>query len=106
MRIAGELTDLGTFDAVVVGAGLAGTTAALRAQELGARVVLLERDERPAEAGNSRLSGGTIHAALLHMTEPPEKIAERIRSITDGCARTDLVEVFAATCGRAVEWLQ
>jgi len=106
MRIAGELADLGTFDVAIIGAGLAGTTAALRAQELGSRALLLDRDEHPAEAGNSRLSGGTIHAALLHMTEPPEVIAERILSITDGCARPELVEVFAANCGRAIDWLR
>ena len=52
-----------TSDVVVVvaGAGMAGLCAATRAQELGARVVLLEKGDAPG--GSLALSGGTLWCA-------------------------------------------
>jgi succinate dehydrogenase/fumarate reductase flavoprotein subunit len=48
-------------DVVVVGAGMAGLVAAVRAQELGARVTLLEKG--PSPGGSLALSGGTLWCA-------------------------------------------
>ncbi len=45
------------FDAIVVGAGLAGSSAAIRLAKAGANVLLLERG---AEAGAKNLSGGVL----------------------------------------------
>jgi succinate dehydrogenase/fumarate reductase flavoprotein subunit len=45
-------------DVVVVGCGGAGASAAITAHDLGAQVVLLEKDKRGG--GNTRLAGGTI----------------------------------------------
>jgi succinate dehydrogenase/fumarate reductase flavoprotein subunit len=55
-----SLPDL-TADVVVAGAGMAGLCAAVRAQELGARVVLLEKGD--AAGGSLALSGGTLWCA-------------------------------------------
>lgn len=46
---------------VVVGAGMAGLVAAVRAQQLGAKVTLLEKG--PAPGGSLALSGGTLWTA-------------------------------------------
>lgn len=46
---------------VVVGAGMAGLVSAIRAQELGARVTLLEKG--PSPGGSLALSGGTLWCA-------------------------------------------
>src|SRR5207237_5768916 len=53
-----------TTDVAVVGAGMAGLVAAGRAQELGARVVLLEKGEEPG--GSLALSGGTLWCARTY----------------------------------------
>ena len=54
----------GGADVVVVGAGMAGLVAALQAQLLGARVVLVEKGDEPG--GSLALSGGTLWCARTH----------------------------------------
>ena len=51
-------------DLIIAGAGMAGLVAALRAQELGARVLLLEKASSPG--GSLALSGGTLWCARTH----------------------------------------
>jgi fumarate reductase flavoprotein subunit len=107
MNLTADPELLGAFDVAVVGAGLAGSVAARRAQELGCRTVLIERAREPATSGNTRLSGGTMHAAELHMRDTPaDEIAKRIFAITDGRAQADVVEAFTANCARAVSWIE
>lgn len=48
-------------DVIVVGAGMAGLVAAVRAQQLGARVTLLEKG--PSPGGSLAMSGGTLWCA-------------------------------------------
>ena len=52
------------YDVIVVGAGMAGLVAATQAQELGARVMLLEKGDAPG--GSLALSGGTLWCARTH----------------------------------------
>ena len=51
-----------TADVVVVGAGLAGLTAAITARECGADVVMLECAPEDERGGNSRFSNGAMRA--------------------------------------------
>ena len=53
-----------TADVVVAGAGMAGLVSAVQAQELGARVVLLEKADTPG--GSLALSGGTLWCARTY----------------------------------------
>jgi NADPH-dependent 2,4-dienoyl-CoA reductase/sulfur reductase-like enzyme len=47
---------------VVVGAGIAGLSAALTAREMGASVIVLERAPKEERGGNTRFSNGAIRA--------------------------------------------
>lgn len=47
------------YDAVILGAGTAGLVAAIRAHDAGAKVVVLEKMDRPD--GNSLYAMGTIY---------------------------------------------
>src|SRR5919109_1635917 len=46
------------YDVIVIGAGNAGLTAALAAQQLGMRVLLLDKCPKAVRGGNTRFSGG------------------------------------------------
>jgi fumarate reductase flavoprotein subunit len=93
------------FDTVVVGCGLAGSVAALRAQQLGCRTLLVDKAPDGTAAGNTRLSGGALHAAGVHLDEDAARIAARIDTVTEGQADPRLRDAFAATAGRALLWL-
>ncbi len=55
------------FDAIIIGAGLAGSAAALRLAEAGLEVVLVERGPYP---GSKNLSGGVLYGPVLNELVP------------------------------------
>jgi succinate dehydrogenase/fumarate reductase flavoprotein subunit len=83
-----------TSDVVVAGAGMAGLCAAARAQELGARVVLLEKGDAPG--GSLALSGGTLWCARY--------FDDLRRLVPRGDA--ELGRVLVEEFGAGVEWLR
>jgi electron transfer flavoprotein-quinone oxidoreductase len=56
-----------TFDAIVVGAGMAGNAAAYRLAQAGLQVVIVERGPFP---GSKNLSGGVLYGRVLHQLIP------------------------------------
>lgn len=93
-------------DVVVVGGGFAGLTAALRAQEFGLKVALLEKGAGPVWPCNSRYSGGIFHIAYDNPRLPAEKLRELIESSTNGLADPVLAESLATHAGRTIQWMQ
>ena len=89
---------------VVVGAGVAGWTAARRAQAAGLQVTVLERTAGPT-GGNGLYSGGNLHAAYRRPDAPPDELYERVLAKTDGCARPDVARAWADNVGRAAAYL-
>lgn len=103
---AGDATGAGDVvaDVVVVGGGLAGWSAAVRARELGARVTLVERSPRRPGWGNSLLSGGALHAALRDPRTPPGELAAEVDRLTDGRADPAVVHAWATHAVPALDW--
>jgi succinate dehydrogenase/fumarate reductase flavoprotein subunit len=94
------------FDLVIVGAGVAGLTAARRAQELGLRPAILEKFDEGPGFGNGRLSGGWFHAAMMDpKVRRPDELYEAVIERCDGHARPELVRVWADNVLRALEFL-
>jgi fumarate reductase flavoprotein subunit len=91
---------------VIVGGGVAGWTAARRAQQLGADVAVLEKTHAGFGFGNGRLSGGVFHAAYKDPKSDPNELFKAITANADGHSRPDLAQVWADNVGRAFEFLE
>ncbi|WP_225824040.1 FAD-dependent oxidoreductase [Streptomyces naphthomycinicus] len=89
---------------VVVGGGLAGLVAALRAAEAGMSVTVLERGATEGGNGSARLSGGLLHVAWRPMDDPPDVLLRAIMSETDGEAGPALARALADSSREALEW--
>lgn len=94
------------MDIVVIGAGFAGLTTALRAAELGLKVTVLERGEGAEYLCNSRYSGGYIHMGMDDPCAKPDHLIKLIKELTAGLPNQDLAPVFANYGATAVKWLR
>lgn len=93
-------------DVAVVGGGLAGLTAGVRAAQLGCRVVILEKGGQELYPCNSRYAGGYLHLAFH---EPAMEVGELVRSLrakTPDDIDFTLVETLARNARRTLIWLQ
>jgi succinate dehydrogenase/fumarate reductase flavoprotein subunit len=97
------------FDVVVVGAGLAGLSAAAVAAEAGARVIVLEAQARPG--GATRLSTGLILGAGTRF-QRENGVVDSADALLRDMLLSDwwrsaprLARAFAEGVGPAVEWL-
>lgn len=90
-------------DVLVVGAGLAGFTAAVRAKETGANVVLIDKSANELGDGNVLMASGSLRAGGKSPKSDPTELYDFVMS--EGVAYPDLVRAWAATCGRAIDWL-
>jgi fumarate reductase flavoprotein subunit len=99
--MSGQIHDL-----VVVGSGIAGWCAAVRARQLNLDVAIIDRSEAAPGWNNSRISGGVFQAAHLDPTRSAQEIYSETLKLTDGNARLDLATAYATNCGRAVSWLK
>src|SRR5437868_14467329 len=97
--------DSASFDLVIVGAGVAGWTAARRAQHLGLRVMVIEKAPEAPGWSNGRLSGGVFHAAYRDPHRPPAELAEALIAAGSGAVDHDVAWAWARNCGRALDFL-
>ncbi len=94
-------------DLIIVGAGVAGWTAARRAQQLGLDPVLLEKHTAAPGWGNGRLSGGWFHAAFLNpATRTPDELYAEIRRTAGEFTRAELARAWADNAARALDFLR
>ncbi len=94
---------------VVIGAGACGLTAALRAREAGAEVILIERDASPS--GSTAMSsgfvpaGGTRFQQAMGIDDTPAMFSADIQKKAANEAVPALVDLATRTIGPALEWL-
>ena len=93
-------------DLIVVGAGVSGLVAALRAAQGGGRVLVLEKLSDERYVCNSRLTTGVWHCCALDLLSEPEKLEARIMEVTGNYARPDLARAVATDGLRSVRWMQ
>ena len=96
-------------DIVVVGGGAAGYTAAITAHDLGAKVILLEK--QPITGGNSMLAAGGMNAAgtkfqaAKGIKDSPELMFQDTMKGGKNVSDPELVRVLASNSAAAVDWL-
>ncbi|KPU45563.1 urocanate reductase precursor [Oxobacter pfennigii] len=96
-------------DVVVVGAGIAGLSAAIEAANGGAKVILLEK--MPATGGSTIRSGAKILAAessiqkAAGVQDTAEDFAKFLIDIGEGKVNEDFVNLIAENSGPNIEWL-
>lgn len=90
-------------DVVVVGAGIAGWTAALVAAQNGAKVVLIDKSPHELGDGNTLMTSGSFNTAGKNPRSNPLELYEA--AMSEGVAYPDLAKAWAHNCARAVDWL-
>jgi fumarate reductase flavoprotein subunit len=90
-------------DVLVVGAGLAGFTAAVRAAENGAGVLLIDKSTGEFGDGNVLMASGSLRAGGKSPRIDPAELYDFVMS--EGVGYPDLVKAWSETCGRAIDWL-
>lgn len=95
------------WDVVVVGAGFAGMCAALEAAEQGAKVVLLEKMNRPD--GATVYSSGWIAAVgsrfQKNHPDTEEAFFNDMMKLSGYHSDPELIKVYAAEAGKGIDWL-
>jgi len=104
--VSNHAVDNPCYDFVIVGGGLAGLAAGLRAQELGLRSVVIEKGTEPNYLCNTRMSGGVIHAAYKQVMRSEKELCQAIDRATEGFSNPALAQAVAKDGRKLVRWLQ
>ncbi len=97
-------------DLIVIGAGMAGMTTAVRGAQLGLNVLLLEQNA--AVGGSAMVAGGTLLGAGTRMQkeagiedDPDLCFADFVRLGGAGTFNEEIARTFSQISGAAVDWL-
>jgi fumarate reductase flavoprotein subunit len=93
-------------DLVIIGGGLAGMTAGVRALELGLTALVIEKGEGEAYPCNSRQSGGVMHIGFLDPYRSTGDLTEVIVERTAGDTDRALAAALVGSGGRLLDWLR
>ena len=94
------------YDAIIIGAGIAGLVAANRAAQLGKHVAVLEKSTEEKYICNSRYAYGTFHINFTGLETPEDTLVDKIDTATEGFARKDLARAVAKDGRRLMQWLK
>ena len=93
-------------DLVIMGGGLAGLTAAVRARQQGLSVLVLDQGQGDRYLCNSRYSGGILHLAFQVIADDAASLRAAMIEATNGFIVPELAELLASEGLRAVHWLR
>lgn len=108
-QAADKQTSNSSFDLIILGAGCAGLVAALQASEKGAKVLLLEKANRPD--GNSLYAIGTICSwgtrphKEFNMPDTAEEFYKAMMYVSSGRADPRLTQTYTNNISEDVNWL-
>ena len=94
------------YDIIIIGAGIAGLTAAVRSLELGLRVLVLEKGAEEIYPCNTRQSGGVIHIGFLDPYRPQADLIDIINQRSSGESNQELSNALTETGWRFLDWLK
>jgi len=108
-----EATVVSDYDIVVVGCGIAGLSAGIRAAEEDASVLILEKAPKELRGGQTqytesfRIPTGDVDLDLdFHVPDySPSDFYQDIMRITEGHADNDLAKTLTSEAGDCFEWL-
>ncbi|TDC77223.1 FAD-dependent oxidoreductase [Actinomadura sp. 7K507] len=109
--VAGDpvVGDLGRYDVIVVGAGVAGLCVAIEAAGAGRRVLVVEKTERLGGmlhiAGGEFSGAGTRRQAAHGIDDDPERHWDEVMRLSHGRADPDLTWRTVRAQGETVDWL-
>jgi succinate dehydrogenase/fumarate reductase flavoprotein subunit len=92
-------------DVVIMGGGLAGFAAALRAAEFGLKPIILEQGADEKYLCNTRIAIGVFQVALHDMLGGAVSLRAAIDEATRGYVLAPLRDQYAAEAGPALRWL-
>src|SRR5215213_9263269 len=90
-------------DILIVGAGLAGFTAAVRAAQQGPSVLLIDKSAGELGDGNVLMASGSLRAGGKSPRTDAKELYDFV--MAEGVGYPALVKSWSETCNRAVDWL-
>jgi fumarate reductase flavoprotein subunit len=93
------------YDVIVVGAGMAGSTAAAVTAQAGLRVLVVDAAEDPSGGGNTAFGGGGMHVGRAELRSDPALLRDRMLGRALGEVQSGLVDAIAESAGAAMTWL-
>ncbi len=97
-------------DAIVVGAGGAGMSAAIRLLELGKSVIMVEKTYRlggciSVSGGNQVVCGSQLQQQAGVTDDTPESMVEDFQANGEGQCVPELIDLYANNVGATTDWL-
>jgi fumarate reductase flavoprotein subunit len=93
-------------DVAIVGAGISGMIAGLRAAQAGKKVRIFEKSTDERYICNSRLTSGIFHICNEDIRRDPAELERLILDVTEGCADPALAKAVASDIMRVIRWMQ
>ena len=93
-----------SYDIIIVGAGIAGWVAGLRAVEQGGQVLIIDKTPGELGSGNSLMTSGSYRAGGMDARTAPAELYRQV--MKEGTAFPDLAKAWAENCSRSVDWLK